>query len=78
MLLKPTKISVQFKSSIVWALLTSLILFLGCFVILTLVKVKRSNDLIHHSINQANLLVSLPFIQNYLKGLPEALLDNFE
>ncbi len=65
---KPRKLSLQFKSSLVWALVTSLIIFIGCFVLLTLVKVKRSNDLIRHSINTANQLVTIPSIHDFLLG----------
>lgn len=56
----------RFKVSVVWALVSAMVVFIGGYALVTLVKVKRIGDLATHSVRLANQIENLPAFRSYL------------
>jgi hypothetical protein len=56
----------RFKMSIALALITSMIVFVGCFFLLTIVREKRVNDLANHSITLSRNITETSLIHDFL------------
>lgn len=68
------KQSLRFKVSFLWAIVTALIVFLSGYTLVTLVKVKRINDLATHSARLSNQIANLSPLRLYLleqSGAPD-------